>query len=530
MRKKVFGLSILFAIFMNSLFSCTNYIVTKGASKDGSAFLAYTIDAPNHIFHLYKKAAQDHNTNEKLSFVSRNGISGEIDKIEHTYATLGFHINEYQLAIGETTFGGRRELMNKDKFLEYWHLLALVLERAKSAREGITILTDLVEKYGYASEGETFSLVDPNEAWIVEMSGEGNGGVVWVAVKIPDGYVCPHSNMSIIDTFPLNDPEKCMYSDNVISFAIEKGYYNPETGKPFSFREAYCPVKTQKLIFSTTRTWRLLSQSAPSLNLSADYCRGKSSAEPYPAWIKPDNKVTLKDVLNIMRDHYEGLDFDLCKGIDAGAYGNPHYDGPPIFMVDSVKYFRERPISVNYTAVFLVSQCRSFLTDEIGGVLWYGTDNSYFTCNPPLYCGISEVPECFKIGDVNKFSWNSAWWVFNFVSNYANIKYSYMVKDIQCLQSELEDKFIAQQDSVECIAMKLLKDDRTKGVDFLTDYSSNCTKNVMEKWTELAYNLIINYNDGYVPLENGKRKRKGYSDEWKRKIIESDIEKDFRLK
>ncbi|MCD4680406.1 MAG: C69 family dipeptidase, partial [Bacteroidales bacterium] len=276
------SLTILLIVSENS-FSCTNYIVTKGASKDGSTFLVYTNDGE----WLYKPgitSAKDHNEGDSLSFGSRSGVKGKIPQISHTYAVLGFQMNEFQVAIGETTFTGREELWNKSKYLEYWHFMNLALERAKTAREAVIVITSLAEKYGYGSEGESFSIIDPEEVWILEMVGTGTGGegAIWVALKIPDGYISAHANMARIGEFPTNDPDNCMYSDNVVSFAIEKGYYNPESGKQFRFNDAYNPPSPDRLKYCESRVWSLFSKTAPLLNLSTDYHRGVNGATRYP--------------------------------------------------------------------------------------------------------------------------------------------------------------------------------------------------------------------------------------------------------
>ncbi|UCD95427.1 MAG: C69 family dipeptidase, partial [Candidatus Zixiibacteriota bacterium] len=361
---------------MPSSFGCTNLLVTKGASADGSVMITYTCDGEFHPHMAYQPAA-DYPPGDSLVIDDwRGNVRGYIRQVAHTYAIVEM-MNEHQLAISQTTFDGRKELRNKEGLLHYWDLMWFALERAKTAREAIKVMTELVAEHGYRATGESFSIADPNEAWIMEMIGLGEGrkGAVWVAVKVPDGYISCHANKARIGEFPLNDSENCLYSDNVISFAVEKGYYNPDSGEPFLFNEAYCPSTPKNQRYGDTRVWSIFRRAAPSLNLAPDYNRAVEGAEPYPLWIKPDKKLALADVFNLMRDHYEGTDFDMTRGIDAGQFGTPYRWRPMDFVLDSVEYAWERPISTQQTGFTFVSQSRSWLPNPIGGVLWYGVDD-----------------------------------------------------------------------------------------------------------------------------------------------------------
>ena len=500
---------LILSFFLSSIvFPCTNFIVTKGASADGSTFLAYTNDG-EWIYHLDKTPAKNHKLGDSLEFSGRFGAKGKIHQVSHTYAVVGFQMNEHQVAVGETTFVGREELWNKSKYLEYWHLMRLALERAKTAREAIKIMTELVEQYGYGSEGESFSIADPNEAWILEMIGTGDGGegAVWVAVKIPDGYISAHANMARIGEFSLDDPENCLYSANVISFAVENGYYDPDSGEPFRFNEAYCPPTPERLKYCESRVWSLFNRAAPSKNLSSDYCRGVKNTERYPLFIKPDKKIKLENVMDLIRDHYEGTDFDMTKGIDAGPFGSPSRWGPLSWENDSLKYSWERPISIFNSAFSYIAQLRSWLPNELGGIAWFGVDDTFFSCYFPVYCGVTEISEPFTKGDIRNFSWESAWWTFNFVSNFSNLKYSYMKKDIQKVQHKLESKFISDQDSITEIALNLNEEERIK---FLTEYSCYQGKLAHKEWVELAEFLIMKDNDRYLKNDDGKITAPGY--------------------
>jgi len=506
MKKKIVLPAILLLLILLSVNqwaedNCSSFLVTKGASKDGSVMITYTCDG-EFLPHLEYIPAQDHEPGSTIKITGRGGkVRGEVRQVPHTYAVVDL-MNEHQLAIGETTFGGRRELRNPDGFLHYFLLMRLALQRAKTAREAIKVMAELVEEYGYASTGESFSIADPKEAWIMEMIGPGPGGkgAHWVALRIPDGYISAHANMSRIGEFPLNDPENCMYSPNVISFAEEKGYYNKKSGKPFSFRYAYDPPQPSGLRTCAARVWSMFRRSAPSQNLSPDFQRGKKGAKPYPLWIKPDQKLSLQDVMNIMRDHYEGTDYDMTKGVDAGPFGCPVRCRDLTWEVDGVKYSWERPISTQQTGFSFISQSREWLPNAIGGVYWYGVDDTYTTCYMPLYCCIQALPEPFTVGDLQKFSWDSAWWVFNFVANIANLKYSYMVKDIQKVQAALEGQFLSVRQG----------------------------ENMVKHWIELGEYLLTKYNDGYVKDENGRPRGVGYPSEWLKEVLKSKP-KQFKL-
>ncbi len=514
---------IFFALtFSSHIFACTNVIVTKGASRDGSAFLAYTNDA-EYIYHLYRKPASDHAKGSVLEyFNSEYDIRGTIPQVPHTYAILGFHQNEHQLSIGETTFTGRLELWNHSKYLQYWHLMELALERAKTAREAIDVITSLVETYGYASEGESFSIVDKNEAWILEMVGTGTGGegAVWVAVKIPDGMISAHANKARIGEFPLNDPKNCVYSKNVISFAIEKGYYNPATDGAFKFNDTYCPPTPGNLRYCESRVWSIFRRAAPSLNLKPDFHRGVKGAHRYPLYIKPDKPLELSDVLSLIRDHYEDTEIDMTKGFDAGPYGNPNRNRPLLWETDSVQCSWERPISTFNTAFSFVAQMRDYLPNPVGGLIWFGVDDTYFSCFIPIYNCTNEIPKPFATGNLKKFDWESAWWTFNFVSNYANLRYDAMTPEIVKVQDSLEQIYLAKQHELEQTAVQLINSKKQNEAEqLLTNYSITQTSEMMQRWQNLAYYLITKYNDGYIKTPDGNPEQVGYPQEYLRNTL-----------
>ncbi len=499
--------------------TCTNLIVTRGASADGSVIITYTCDGEFHPRLQYTPAA-DHAPGERLELKDWSGkVRGAIPQPPRTYAVVGL-MNEHQLAIGETTFDGRAELENPDGLLHYWDLMRLALQRAKTAREAIRVMTDLVAEHGYRSTGESISIADPQEAWILEIIGPGPGGrgAIWVAVRVPDGMVACHANKARIGEFPLEDPENCLHSGNVVSFAIEKGYYDPRSGVPFRFCDVYCPPTPKNRRYAETRVWSLLRRAAPSLNLSPDYHRGVEGAEPYPLWVRPDRKLSVADVFALMRDHYEGTEFDMTRGVDAGPYGTPNRNRPINWSIDGAEYAWERPVSTQQTGFSFVSQSRAGMPDPVGGVYWYGVDDTYFTCYVPLYCGITALPEPYTVGSLNRFTWDSAWWVFNFVANYANVRYADMRGDIQKVQRELESEMLALQPAIERTAVALLETDPELARRYLTDYSVGRGEKVTKRWRQLAELLLTKYNDGYVQDEQGAPQEQGYTEDWLRRV------------
>ncbi len=518
--RKTLVVSCLVLASARLVFGCTNILVTKGASVDGSVIITYSVDG-EFLPLLRYTPAQDHAPGEFFEVKGRDGtVRARIPQPAHTYGTFGI-MNEHQLAIGETTFDGRPELQNKQGGINYWTLMQLALQRARTAREAIKVMTALVDEFGYASTGESFSIADPNEVWILEMIGPGDGGkgAIWVAVKVPDGYISAHANRSRIGTFPLNDAESCLYSPNVISFAEQKGYYKPKTDGSFRFCDAYCPATAQELRYTETRVWSIFRRAAPSLNLPVDYSRGTPGAKPYPLWIKADRKLSVQDVMALMRDHYEGTPLDMTKGVDAGPFGSPMRVRPMTFQVGGEKYSWERPISTQQTGCSFMANSRSFLPDAVGGVLWYGEDDTYTTCYFPLYAGITAMPPSYGIGILQKFSWDSAWWVFNLVANYAQLKFSYMVKDIQAVQQELEGNFFAMQPAIEKTALEMMKNDPDRARRFLTDYCVSGGEQVARRWKELAEALFTKYNDGYVKDDKGRAQELGYPEDWLRDVI-----------
>ena len=486
------------------IFACTNFLVGKYASVDGSTMITYSADSYALFGELYHWPAKKYSQGEMLKVYEWDSgkYLGEIAQASQTYNVVG-NMNEYQVTIGETTFGGREELADPDGIIDYGSLIYIALQRAKTAREAIKIMTDLVAEYGYYSGGESFSIGDPNEIWVLEMIGKGKGnkGAVWVAVRIPDDCISAHANQSRIHQFPLKDPKNCLYSKDVISFAREKGYY---TGKDedFSFSEAYNPLDFGGQRFCEARVWSFFNKCNKDMAKFVTYAQGKTQ-EPMPLYIKPDKKLSLSDIQGMMRDHYEGTELDWTNDIGAGPFKSPYRWAPLTWKVDFVEYCNERPIATQQSGFVFTSQMRSWLPNSIGGVLWFGTDDAAQTVFTPMYCSVTEVPECYREGngDLYTFSWTSSFWIQNWVSNMVYNKYDYMHPDLKKVQDELEGKFLAEQNSTEKEALELYKKSPEQAVQFLTKYSEKQAQYAFEKWKKLGEFLVIKYMDGVVRKE-----------------------------
>ncbi len=509
----VFCLSILNISNSNA---CTNFLITKGASVDGSTLISYAADS--HILYgeLYHWQGQTWPEGSMLDIKEWDTGKplGQIKQVAETYTVIG-NMNENQVAIAETTFGGRHELVDTTGIMDYGSLIYVTLQRARSAREAIKIMTNLVAEYGYYSSGESFSIGDKNEVWILEMVGKGvgNKGAVWVAQKIPDGMVSGHANQARITTFPLKDPENCLYADDVIGFARSKGYFDGKD-KDFSFADAYAPLNYEALRFCEARVWSGFKTMNPAMNKYESYIKGESN-DRMPLWIKPSKKVSYRDLQNIMRDHFEGTSLDMTKDVGAGGFGCPYRFRPLTWEVDSVEYFNERAIATQQTGFVFVAQMRNFLNDPIGGVLWFGVDDAATTVFVPMYCGINRIPHEYAVGNGNmlEFSWESAFWIFNWVANQAYSRYDFMIKDIHKLQAQLEDKFETQQIAIENTAKNLYDRDPESAKDYLTDYSVQMSTITVSNWKKLGEFLMVKYLDGNLHKEeNGKFLRNAYGD------------------
>jgi dipeptidase len=498
--------------------ACTNILVTKGASADGSTMITYAADSHDLYGELYFTPARSHAPGTMRDVIEwdTGKLLGRIPQPAQTYSVVG-NMNEHQVAVGETTFGGRKELEGPAGFVDYGSLMYIALERAKTAREAIEVITSLVAEFGYASSGESLSISDSNEVWLLEIIGKGKDqkGAVWVARRIPDGMISAHANQARIRQFPLNDPENVLYAKDVISFARAKGWFNGKDAE-FSFADTYAPLDFGALRFCEARVWSVFRRAAPSVRIAAEYVKGVPGAEPMPLWVKPDRKLAVRDTIALMRDHFEGTDLDLANGVGAGPYKLPYRWRPMTWKVEGQEYLHERAISTQQTGFSFVTQSRSWLPDPVGGILWFGLDDTFTTVYVPMYAGIREVPKSFAVGTANfsSFSWDSAFWVFNFVSNWTYGRWSDIIVDLQKVQGELESQFFADQPEVEKAAVDLYQ--RAPGLarDYLTAYSVKNGDMVTARWRKLGEFLLWKYNDGNVRDELGGVTHPPYCETW----------------
>lgn len=548
MIKKVFAVVLLSVLAWSTPFSygCTNFLITKGATTDGSTMITYAADSHTLYGELYYQPAQDYPEGALRDIYEwdTGKFMGRIPQVSHTYSVIG-NINEYQVAIGETTYGGRPELGKQSgAIMDYGSLIYVALQRAKTAREAIEVIADLMDKYGYASSGESFSISDPNEVWIMEMIGKGEGekGAVWVAQRVPDGYISGHANQARITTFTMDDEANCMFAKDIISFAREKGWFDGKN-KDFSFSDVYAPVDFGGARFCDARVYAGFNKVYSGMKQYEDYVLGNVKhdgennfpSNRMPLWIKPDRKLNVQDVIGLMRDHFEGTALDMTKDAGAGPFKLPYRWRPLTFKVDSVDYCNERAVSTQQTGFSFVTQSRSWLPNPIGGILWFGVDDTYSTCYVPMYCGITAIPECFKVGngDMLTFSETSAFWTFNVVSNFAYLFYNVMIPDIQKIQKNLEDKFVAYTPSVDLAAQNLWSTGKkAETIQFLTDYSVNQANGMTSEWKKLQHFLFVKYMDGNIKKEkNGVFERTetgmtpnpdqpGYPDWWKKVVVD----------
>jgi len=525
---------------------CTNFLITKGATIDGSTMITYAADSHTLYGELYFQPAQDYPAGAMRDIYEwdTGKYLGQIPQLAHTFSVVG-NMNEFQVAIGETTYGGRGELSKQSgAIMDYGSLIYIALQRSKTAREAIKIMTDLVAEFGYASSGESFSIADKDEAWILELIGKGNGekGAVWVAVKIPDGYISGHANQARITTFPLNDTDNCIYAADIISFAREKGWYNGDD-KDFSFSDVYAPVDFGGARFCEPRVWAGFNKVVSGMDKYTAYAMGKVehggdnnfASNRMPLWVKPDKKVSVQDVMGMMRDHFEGTELDMTKDIGAGPFGLPYRWRGLTWEVDSVEYCNERAISTQQTGFSFVTQSRDWLPDPIGGIIWFGVDDASSTCYVPMYCGITEIPECFKVGngDMLTYSETAAFWVFNQVTNFTYLRYNYMIKDIEKVQKKLEDKFVAYVPVIDQAAETLYKTDKNQARKFITEYSVNEANNMTKTWKKLGQFLLVKYIDGNIKVEKDGEfistddgmpvhpQQPGYPEWWRKAVVKS---------
>ena len=527
-------------------FACTNFIITKGASTDGSIMVTYAADSHQLYGALYKhNALRNGKGMMDVTEWDSGKYLGQIPQVKQTYSTVG-NMNEHSLIITETTYGGRSELYDPKGIMDYGSLIYIALQRAKTAREAIEVIADLANTYGYASSGESFSIADTEEAWIMELIGKGpeNKGIVWVARRIPDGYISAHANQARITTFPLNDKENCLYAEDVISFAREKGYF-AGSDEEFSFCDAYAPADFGALRGCEARVWAFFRTFAEGMDRYLPYAMGHEidMKDRMPLWVKPTEKISPKQVFDAMRDHYEGTPMDMTTDLGAGGHALPYRWRPMSFEVDGVTYTNERATATQQTGFWMVGQARPGKV----GILWFGVDDAATSCLTPIYCNTTEVPQCFaenngssmlEIGD------DSAFWVFNRVTNFAYMRYDMMSADIRKVVDKWENTMLERVAEVDArIATLSAKNQRRA----LTSFSTTTAQTMFESWKRLDKYLLIKYVDGNVKsehkdvlsyvlegnasaahfVENGNGKQipdkiqfPGYSEKWKRAVAE----------
>ena len=485
--------------------SCTNFLVGKDASVDGSTMVSYAADSYALYGFLHHSPAADYA--EGAVREVKDWDTGKplcvIPQVAHTYNVVG-NMNEHQLTIGETTWGGRAELETGEG-IDYGSLIYIALERCKTAREAIKCMTDLVAEYGYASSGETFSIADPNEVWMMELIGKGKveKGAVWVATRVPDDCIAAHANQARFTTINFKDKENWMWSKDVVKFARKQGYYTGKKDEDFNFQEAYAPYDFSGLYVCEARVWSFFRKFSGDMDKYFDFASGKTfvetggkyAGERMPLYIKPNHKVSAQELKNCMRDQYEGTPLDITQGPDAGPWNSKLRYGSLGFKLDSVQYWFERPIATQQTAWSFVAQMRGYESAKAGGILWFGVDDAASTVYVPMYSTITEVPECFKEGngDMYNYSPTSAWWTYNIVANWAYTKYSAMMPDIKKVQAAWEDKFNAQ---VEAVDAQVADMDAAQAAEFLTKYSVAQAQESTAAWKDLGIYLFVKYLDG----------------------------------
>ncbi|SHF97804.1 Dipeptidase [Mariniphaga anaerophila] len=563
------GIVFLFLLALNVIvlpaFACTNLIVSKGASQDGSVMITYAADSHIRYGAAVFLPAADHQPGDVCEvYHYENGkFMGAIPQVAHTYSVVHF-MNEFQVAVGESTFGGMGALYGqKDAILDYGSLMRIGLQRAKTARELIKVMTELVAEYGYASGGESFSISDSEEAWIMEMIGKGKFGKggVWVARRIPNDCVSGHANQARITTFPFqkannwDDFQQTVYhSSDVISFAKEHGFYKGED-KDFSFADVYNPMTFGGARYCDARVWsffRKINEDIRNNQNITDFAMGKlefddafsdGSANPngypsnrLPLWVKPDSAISLQQVMNAMRDHYEGTPMDMTKGVGAGPFESPYRWRPMEFEVDGQKYLNERAIGTQQTGYSFVAQSRNWLPAPVGGIIWFGVDDTDGSVYTPFYCGIKEVPESYREGNGSMISWSetSAFWTFNQLTNFTYTRYNTIHPEVKEYQQELETRFVEEVQLVDLLAEKRFDENPDSARDYLTQYSVYTANKLVKDWKDFYHYLFMKYMDGNVKeaenrrlKDNGNGKNipprpnhPGYGEEWERMMIQ----------
>ena len=553
MRKILFCILTLAALCAGRADACTNVIITKGASADGSCMVSYAADSHWLFGELYFHPAANWKNGSMLDITEWDSYRplGQIRQVPHTFQTMG-NMNEHQLIIGETTWGGREEQMDTTGIMDYGSLIYITLQRARTAREAIETIVSLANEYGYPSEGETFSIADPNEAWVMDLVGKGsdNKGIVWVARRIPDGYICAHANQARITRFPLDDPENTLYAPDVISFAREKGWFEGEDSE-FSFREAYCPLDFGTVRGCDSRAWSAFNilcdgqftfeEDGAEVTRPAEewlnYAMGYDLQGEMPLWVKPTRKITMKNVADVMRDHFEGTPMDMTQDIGAGGNACPYRWRPMDFEWEGETYVNERAIATQQTGFWFVAQARGWLPDEVGALVWFGCDDAATSYLTPIYINSKDVPECFRVGngDLLHYSPTSAFWMCNRVTNACYKMYNYMAPMARAAADEFEN---AQMEAIPTmdaeLAALVAKGRIRKAVKLMTRYSVTTAQAQFERWAKLEETLLVKFIDGNVKAQDEAGNflhteyhagtpdgltQPGYTDNWKAAVV-----------
>lgn len=518
------------AMLLGTAFSwaCTNLIVTKAASADGSNMLTYSADSHQLYGELYYTPAADHPVGSMRTIKEwdTGKYLGEIPQVAHTYSVIG-NMNEHQVLIGETTFGGRHGFYDSTAIMDYGSLIYVALERSKTAREAIAVIDDLMQKYGYASEGESFSIADPNEVWVMEIMGKApkynkkgvnvNKGAVWVAKRIPDGYISGHANQARITKIDFEHKNYCLYSKDVISHAREQGIFSGKD-EDFSFCDTYAPLDFSAMRACESRVWAFFNRFAYDMEQYLDYAMGYNKQNRFPLYVKPKQKISVKELADMMRDHFEGTPMDMTTDIGAGGSAHPYRWRPMDFEYEGAKYVNERAIATQQTGWWFVGQCRPNLPDEIGGLFWFGTDDAATSPLMPFYCGSLQVPECVAVGNGSllEYSPTSMYWMVSRIAQFAYLRYDKIGAEVRSIIDNYENSLMNSQTlaSVDAKAEALYQTDPKAARAFLTEFSTKNADQLFKRWENLDKYLLVKYIDGNQKLQNpdGSFKNNGYSE------------------
>lgn len=553
MKKTRLILAVLLLLQYGIAAACTNFIVTKGASTDGSILVSYAADSHSLYGALYHTPGGKHEKGSMIPIYEWDSgrYLTDIPQVRESWSTIG-NMNEHSLIISETTYGGRSELADSTGRIDYGSLIYITLQRAKTAREAIRMIAQLANTYGYASSGESFSIADPDEVWIMEFIGKGcqlnaqgeniRKGIVWVARRVPDGYVSAHANQARITTFPKNDPENCLYSKDVISFAREMGYFKGSDDE-FSFSDAYAPLDFSGMRACEARVWSFFRTVADGMDRYVDYAMGHNKTNRMPLWVKPRTKISPKQLFDCMRDHYEGTPMDMTTDLGAGGHHCPYRWRPMDFKVDGETYINERATATQQTGFWFVAQARPQLPNDMG-ILWFGVDDAATSCLTPIFCCTQQVPECLREGNGSmlEYSPTSAFWLFNRTTNFAYMRYDMIAADIRKVADKWENDMLQRIQSLDARIGRMSASARR---NYLSQLSTETAQQLFDRWQLLNGYLLVKYVDGNVKSENGdvltfldgtnraghftdngngrhipgKIQFPGYNDKWKRAVV-----------